>query len=103
VARITVEDCLENEQNRFALIVLATERARQLAKGALPLVESRNKACVTALREVAAGRVKFNESVGEVVRAFISETKAQVAEARHANGGRRRGGAPRIGTGSAAS
>lgn len=90
MARITVEDCLENEQNRFALIVLATERARQLAKGALPLVGSRNKACVTALREVAAGRVRFNESVGEVVRTFISEVKAKAAESRHATLGRKR-------------
>jgi DNA-directed RNA polymerase subunit omega len=95
VARITVEDCLENEQNRFALVVLATERARQLSKGALPLVESRNKSCVTALREVASGRVRFNESVGEVVRTFIAENKAKVAEVRHSNLGRPRH-APKI-------
>jgi len=86
VARITVEDCLETESNRFALIILATERARQLSKGVRPLVESRNKACVTALREIASGRVKFNENVKDVVLSFITEAKAEVAEVRSAAG-----------------
>jgi DNA-directed RNA polymerase subunit omega len=76
VARITVEDCLLNVPNRFALIVLATERARQLARNVRPLVPSHNKACVTALREIAANRVKFNENVPDVIAAFIAEGKA---------------------------
>jgi DNA-directed RNA polymerase subunit omega len=76
VARITVEDCLLNVPNRFALIVLATERARQLARNVRPLVASHNKACVTALREIAANRVKFNENVPDVIAAFIAEGKA---------------------------
>jgi DNA-directed RNA polymerase subunit omega len=92
VARITVEDCLTNEQNRFALIVLASERARQLAKGARALVASHNKSCVMALREVASGRVKFNESVVDVVRSFISEKKTELADARIRLGGRKRNG-----------
>jgi DNA-directed RNA polymerase subunit omega len=65
-----------NVPNRFALIVLATERARQLARNVRPLVASHNKACVTALREIAANRVKFNENVPDVIAAFIAEGKA---------------------------
>lgn len=80
MARITVEDCLEKVPNRFALIVLATERARQLAKGSRSLVDSHNKSCVTALREIAGGRVRFNENVPDVVRTFIAETKARHLE-----------------------
>ena len=50
MARVTVEDCLEREENRFALVVLAARRARQLMKGAPPLVHSKNKAAVSAPR-----------------------------------------------------
>lgn len=58
MARITVEDCLERVPNRFELVLLAARRAKQLLKGARPLVESDNKEVVTALREVAAGKVR---------------------------------------------
>jgi DNA-directed RNA polymerase subunit omega len=57
MARITVEDCLEQIPNRFALVLGAAKRAKQLLKGARPLVESDNKEVVTALREIAAGKV----------------------------------------------
>ena len=50
MARITVEDCLENVPNRFELVLLAARRAKQLLKGARPLVESDNKEIVTSLR-----------------------------------------------------
>jgi DNA-directed RNA polymerase subunit omega len=82
VARITVEDCLEKVTNRFALIVLAAERARQLAHGASARVVSHNKAAVTALREIAAGNVRFNENVKDVVTSFIADRKVETAEAR---------------------
>jgi DNA-directed RNA polymerase subunit omega len=82
VARITVEDCLEKEPNRFALIVLAAERARQLAHGAASRVSSENKAAVTALREIAAGNVRFNENVKEVVRTFIADRKVETNDSR---------------------
>lgn len=59
MARITVEDCLEQVQSRFILVHLASQRARDLMKGAPPLVHADNKAVVTALREVAAGKVKM--------------------------------------------
>jgi DNA-directed RNA polymerase subunit omega len=55
MARITVEDCLKTIPNRFELVLAATYRARQLVQGHSPRVESRDKATVVALREVAAG------------------------------------------------
>jgi DNA-directed RNA polymerase subunit omega len=56
MARITVEDCLDNVDNRFDLVLLATRRARQLAGGVEPLLPWQNdKATVMALREIAAG------------------------------------------------
>ena len=60
VARITIEDCLEKVENRYELVHLATKRVKQLRKdqSGTPLVKSRNKDIVTALREIAAGKVK---------------------------------------------
>lgn len=58
MARVTVEDCLENVANRFELTLVAARRARQLASGAVAGVEpGRDKNTVVALREVAAGLV----------------------------------------------
>ena len=59
MARITVEDCLKRVDSRFELVILAGRRAKMIMKGAKPLVESDNRPIVTALREVAAGKVKF--------------------------------------------
>ena len=54
MARVTVEDCLDNVDNRFQLVLVATKRARQLSKGAQPFVEWENdKPTVVALREIA--------------------------------------------------
>lgn len=55
MARITVEDCLDRIPNRFALTLAATYRARELAQGHEPRLESKNKPTVTALREIAQG------------------------------------------------
>ncbi len=58
MARITVEDCVERIGNRFELVLVATKRARQVARGASPLVEEENdKATVIALREIAGGLI----------------------------------------------
>lgn len=58
MARITVEDCVEKIGNRFELVLVATKRARQIARGSTPLVEEENdKATVLALREIADGKV----------------------------------------------
>ena len=77
MARVTVEDCLEKVPNRFALTLLAAERARQISSNANPLVKCTNKEAVTALREIAADKVRFNENVEQVVRSFIEEQKAR--------------------------
>lgn len=58
MARITIDDCLEHIPNRFELTLAATVRARQIANGSNPMVESdRDKPTVIALREVAAGKI----------------------------------------------
>jgi len=59
MARITVEDCLEQIPNRFSLVLVAAERTKQLLRGEQPLFsdERSNKEAVTALREIAAGLV----------------------------------------------
>jgi DNA-directed RNA polymerase subunit omega len=57
MARVTVEDCLEKIPSRFELVLLAARRSKQLLKGSRPLVETTNKEVVSALREIAAGKV----------------------------------------------
>lgn len=59
MARITVEDCVDKVSSRFHLVQLASIRAKQLLKGAKPLVESDNREIVIALREIAAGKVRW--------------------------------------------
>ncbi|WP_090330999.1 DNA-directed RNA polymerase subunit omega [Nitrosomonas sp. Nm51] len=57
MARITVDDCLMKIPNRFDMTLAATARARQLAIGASPMIESaRDKPTVIALRELAQGK-----------------------------------------------
>ncbi|MFM7140902.1 MAG: DNA-directed RNA polymerase subunit omega [Alphaproteobacteria bacterium] len=58
MARVTVEDCLVRVPSRFELVLLGARRAKQLLKGARPLVESHNKEVVTALREIAEDKVQ---------------------------------------------
>ncbi len=58
MARITVEDCLDNIENIFEMVLVAAKRARRIAHGAEVLVERENdKPTVVALREIAAGHV----------------------------------------------
>ena len=58
MARITVEDCLENVENRFHLVRVASKRARQLMLGKTPTLEWDNdKPTVVALREIASGNI----------------------------------------------
>ena len=59
MARITVEDCLEQVESRFALVILAAKRVKMLLKEAPPLVDTDNKFIVNALREIAAGKVTY--------------------------------------------
>lgn len=60
MARITVEDCLEKVNNRFALVMLVAKRAKQIMKGSYALVPAKdNKAIVMSLREVASSKVWY--------------------------------------------
>ena len=64
MARITIEDCLDMVPIRFALVIMAARRARQLQDGATATIETKNnKECVTALREAADGRIRFTRQV----------------------------------------
>lgn len=63
MARITVEDCLDHCENRFALVHIASKRARELYKGVDPLIYCKNREVVTALREIAAGKISY---IGDV-------------------------------------
>jgi len=72
MARITVEDCQRRVDNRFLLVQMAIKRVQQYREGYEPLVHSRNKDVVTALREIAAGKVMpedmshYNKPEGDV-------------------------------------
>jgi len=57
VARVTIEDCLKNVDNRFSLVHLAAKRVRQVREGADLMVKSSNEDVVTVLREIAANRI----------------------------------------------
>jgi len=58
LARVTIEDCLKNVDNRFSLVHLAAKRVRQVREGADLLVKSsKNEDVVTVLREIAANRI----------------------------------------------
>jgi len=59
MARVTVEDCLKYMKNRFELVHAASLRATELIKGARPLHPCKNKEIVTALREIADGKIRF--------------------------------------------
>lgn len=65
MARLTVEDCLDKVGNRFELVLLASQRARQLALGAHPLIDAeKDKPSVIALREIADGKIS-NENINK--------------------------------------
>ena len=74
MARVTVEDCLEREDNRFALVVLASRRARQIMKGSTPLVRCNNRPNVASLREIAAGKVHYDRPSSEAIEDWIQAT-----------------------------
>ncbi|WP_347554824.1 DNA-directed RNA polymerase subunit omega [Robbsia sp. KACC 23696] len=66
MARITVDDCIKRVPNRFELALAATYRARQLAQGHTPKIDSRDKPTVIALREIAAGYFTAEELLKKV-------------------------------------
>jgi len=87
MARVTVEDCLEKVSNRFLLVHLGAKRVIQLRKGASPYVEApKNKEVVLALREIAAGKVRFDnivqiDQVEAAVEAPVASIEAPEADA----------------------
>ena len=84
MARVTVEDCLNNVDNRFQLVLVATKRARQISLGAEPFVEEENdKPTVLALREIAEGLVTrdiLNEVVEEGLLDAVGEAEEESSE-----------------------
>jgi len=71
MARVTIEDCLDQVDNRFALVMLAAKRARQLEEGREPLVDARkNKSAVKSLREIADGKVAFDQDVSKLLHTW---------------------------------
>ena len=89
MARVSAQDCLERLPNHFALCILGARRARELAAGKPPLVRCDNKYAVTALREIAAGRVSFLESVDDAILAHIADVKGLDGRRGHAGKGHR--------------
>jgi DNA-directed RNA polymerase subunit omega len=80
MARITVEDCLNNVDNLFDMVMVAAKRARRLANGAEPLVERDNdKPTVIALREIAAGLIneELLQDVSEPEDDLLSTEEAE--------------------------
>jgi len=71
---------LEREENRFALVVMAAERSRQLMKQAEPFVKCKNKPLVTALREIAVGKVHFDRPSSDAVDEWVTEMRARYAK-----------------------
>jgi len=83
MARVTVEDCLKVIDNRFAMVLLAAARTRQLMKGSRSLVDGyKNNEQVTALREIAAGKVRFDREVRQVLESSLSELSREY-ESKH--------------------
>jgi len=81
MARVTVEDCLENVENRFELVMLGTRRARQLSTGGKDalVTEENDKPTVVALREIAEGLINKEALDAEDAR---TEAELELARAR---------------------
>ena len=80
MARVTVEDCLDNVDNRFDLVLLASKRARQIANGVQPLVDVENdKPTVVALREIADGLVT-NQTIESQAASAAPEIVEEILE-----------------------
>ncbi|MBN1905838.1 MAG: DNA-directed RNA polymerase subunit omega [Deltaproteobacteria bacterium] len=83
MARITIEDCLDNVNNRFTLIHMVARRVRQLRKGAEPTISSKNRDIVLSLREIAEGNITIqtdeearllNESKKDILPELVETT-----------------------------
>jgi DNA-directed RNA polymerase subunit omega len=83
MARITVEDCLENVDNRFELVMVSSKRSRQIQTGGKdPLVSLDNdKPTVLALREIAEGLIDASILVTKPPSVELAELADEAAEA----------------------
>ncbi|MCK5374074.1 MAG: DNA-directed RNA polymerase subunit omega [Alphaproteobacteria bacterium] len=71
MARVTVEDCIDNVENRFELVMLASQRARKIGTGAPLTVERDNdKNTVISLREIAGETVSTSELKEEMIQSY---------------------------------
>ena len=80
MARVTVEDCIKNVNNRFMLVQAAVKRTRQIMEGSKPLVQAKNRAAVVALREIAQSKVvaSIDNSKIPIQDPHIEETEEEV-------------------------
>lgn len=79
MARVTVEDCIEKVPNRFELVLLASQRAKQLSSGAMLTIDrDRDKNPVVALREIAEGTITPDSLKETVIRGW--QRRVQVEE-----------------------
>jgi len=88
MARISIQDCLDRIPNRFAVVMLAARRMRQLQKGSDPLIECKNKEAVTALREIAAGKVgiKSADAIAGLQQSIDRLREKEIYRAAHPRG-----------------
>lgn len=77
MARVTVEDCLDVVENRFALVHATSQRAKQIFRGSRSLVACKNREVVTALREIADAKVTIARDEEEVVKKPARRTKSK--------------------------
>ena len=78
MARVTIEDCLEKVENRFALVHAASQRTKLLFKGSHPLVECKNREVVSSLREIADGKVRITGEEAETEKKPSRRGKGKV-------------------------
>ena len=81
MARVTIEDCLKDENNRFRLVLAASKRARQIASGHQPLVLPENdKTTVIALREIAEDKTTISGLLNDKIPVPVVEPEIEDPE-----------------------
>ena len=81
MARVTVEDCIDRVENRFELVVAASQRSREISSGSEPLVErDKDKNPVIALREVAEDKVDTSELIESVTKGMQQQIEVDEPE-----------------------
>ncbi len=78
MARVSIEDCQKKIPNRFALVMVAASRTRQLMENGEPLIKSKNREAVTALREIAEGFVVPEGDLGDSSTEILEEMGSDI-------------------------